>query len=92
MSVMEWVIGGGLVVVAALWRWRGQLGRLLVGGPSAIPADALAELIRAVLAEIEAKRIEGVKAEVERVIREQLDPASASASKNPGGGEPAPKG
>lgn len=92
MSVIEWVIGGALVVGAALWRWRGQIGRLLVGGPSAIPADALAELIRAVLAEIEAKRIEGVKAEVEQVIRERLDPASASASKNPGGDSAVPKG
>lgn len=92
MSVVEWVIGAVVLVGASLWRWRGQLGRLLAGGSAGIPADALADLIRVVLAEIEAKRIESVKADVERVIRERLDPSAVAAPKNPGSENPGPGG
>lgn len=94
MSVIEWVVGGVVVVGAALWRWRGPIGRLLAGGPSGgVSADALADLIRAILAEIEAKRIESVKADVEAVIRERLEPVTKDfVLKNPDGGPSVPKG
>lgn len=107
-GIGEWAMGAVVLIGAALWRWRVPLGRLLMGGSAeSEKADALAELIRVVLAEIEAKRIEGVRSELEAAIRERLEPltkaVTVAAIKNPGpefknpgpgfGGEnPGPKG
>lgn len=82
-GIGEWAVGAAVLIGAALWRWKVPIGGWLIGGAASPSGDSLAALIRAVLAEIEAKRIESVKGDVEAVIRERLDP---SASKNPGGG------
>lgn len=107
-GIGEWAIGAVALVGAALWRWRVPLGRLLVGGAAgggSAKADAIEELIRVILAEIEAKRIQGVRAEVEAAIRERLEPITKAAgiatfknpgadpdSKNPGPDAAGPKG
>lgn len=77
MNFTEIVLAGVAVAGAALWRWRGPIGRVLLGGRSTEPArDTLDDLIRLMWDDIQKSKFDEVKEELRQSLRERLEPVT----------------